>query len=149
MPNTYSNLFFHVIFSTKGRVKNLNNEIIKELYPYICGIAKNNNFQIISINGVEDHIHILLSLSPNLPLSKAVQYIKGNSSKWIHECFLSLADFAWQVGYGAFSVSSSHIEDVKSYISNKKIHHENINFKTEYRLFLQKNNIDFDERYLF
>jgi len=149
MPNTYTNLTYHIVFSTKKRRQFLSSSINTRLFPYIIGIAKNNDFKIISINGIEDHIHILLSIKPHQTLSKTIQLIKGNSSKWIHGTFPELQIFKWQEGYGAFTVSTSHISIIKNYIANQQYHHQKINFQDEYRAFIQKHNIDIDERYLF
>ncbi len=149
MPNTYTNLLYHIVFSTKQRHPLLSQNIRTRLFSYIVGIAKKHNFKILAINGTEDHIHILLSIKPHQTISKTIQLIKGNSSKWIHETFPELTIFQWQEGYGAFTVSTSHIPIIKNYIANQQIHHKKINFQNEYRAFLQKHNIDFDERYIF
>lgn len=149
MPNTYTNIFFHVIFSVKERRPLLSPNLQYKLYPYVGGIAKKNKFQTISIGGTDNHIHILLSLRPDITISKAVQLIKGGSSKWIHNNFLDLKIFSWQEGYGAFTVSTSQIDNVKRYITNQEQHHKKIDFKQEYRELLKINNIDFDEEYLF
>lgn len=149
MPSTYSNLLFHVIFSTKDRRKLLSKKITQELYPYISGVANKNNFKIIKSGGTDDHVHLLLSLNPDLSLSKAVQLIKGNSSKWIHEHFTHLKIFSWQEGYGAFSVSMSQVDKIKNYIANQEEHHKKISFEEEYLELLKRNNIDFNLKYLF
>ena len=149
MVNTYTNLFVHVVFSVEERRPLLNKELRNELFPYIIGIAKAKNFQIPIINGVDDHVHILMLLKPDLSVSQAVQFIKGGSSKWIHGRFNDLKIFTWQEGYGAFSVSTSQIDRVKKYILNQSIHHQKIDFKQEYRKLLEINNIEFTEKYLF
>lgn len=149
MPNTFSNLLYHIIFSTKERRPFLSSKIQEKLYPYIGGIARQNNFKILKIGGTDNHIHILLSLSPNIPVSKSVQLIKGGSSKWIHNTFNELQIFSWQEGYGAFSVSYSQINIIKNYIENQEEHHQKSNFKNEYKKLLIKNNITFEEKYLF
>ena len=119
------------------------------LYPYICGIANKNNFKIMAVNGTDDHIHVLLSLRPDLSVFKAVQLIKGGSSKWLHDNFPTQKLFQWQEGYGVFSVSVSQIDNVKQYIANQEQHHKKMNFQEEYREFLKRNNVHFDEKYLF
>lgn len=149
MPSTYTNLNYHIIFSTKKRQAFLSSDISKRLFPYMQGIAKHNNFHILSINGIEDHIHILLSIKTTVMLSKTMQLIKGNSSKWIHDTFDELSHFAWQEGYGAFTVSYSQIQSVKDYIKQQEAHHRKFDFRTEYRNFLRKHDIDFDEKYIF
>ncbi|MFH1946543.1 MAG: IS200/IS605 family transposase [Candidatus Magasanikbacteria bacterium] len=149
MPSTYSNLLFHIIFSTKERRKLLSKEVKKELYLYIAGIANKNNFKIIKSGGTDDHVHLLLSLNPDLSLSKAVQLIKGNSSKWIHEHFSDLKIFSWQEGYGVFSVSMSQVDKIKNYIVNQEEHHKKFSFEEEYLGLLKRNNIEFNPKYLF
>ena len=149
MANTYTNLFVHVVFSVKERRLLLNQKLRDELFPYIVGIAKAKKFYIPMINGIEDHVHILMLLKPDMPVAKAVQFIKGSSSKWIHEKFSDLKLFSWQEGYGAFSVSLSQVENVKKYICNQKAHHQKNDFQQEYRKLLEINNIEFEEKYLF
>lgn len=149
MSNTYSNILFHVVFSVKERRGFLSKDLRERLYPYICGIAKQNNFKIIAINGTDNHLHILLSLRPDLSVSKAVQLIKGGSSKWLHDNFSSLNIFSWQEGYGAFTVSASQADIIKQYITNQEQHHKKMNFQEEYLEFLKRNKIDFEPKYLF
>lgn len=149
MPSTYSNLLFHVIFSVKERRKLLSKELQNRFYPYISGITNKNGFKILIIGGTDDHVHILLSLRPDLPVSKAVQLIKGGSSKWIHDNFTDLKTFSWQEGYGVFTVSLSQVNIIKNYISNQEKHHKNTSFKDEYLKLLERNNIDFNSKYLF
>ncbi|MBI2436145.1 MAG: IS200/IS605 family transposase [Candidatus Magasanikbacteria bacterium] len=149
MPNTYTQLFTHIVFSTKERRKLLTPQIRAELYPYMSGIAQGKNFTIVSVNGIDDHVHAILLLPTNISVSEAVQSIKGNSSKWINDKFFTHRIFSWQEGYGAFSVSSSQVEIVKHYIENQEEHHKNIDFKTEYRQLLEKHGITFEEKYLF
>ncbi|MBT3949215.1 IS200/IS605 family transposase [Candidatus Parcubacteria bacterium] len=149
MPNTYTSLFYHVVFSVKNRRPLISLDLKKQLYPYICGIAKKNGFYILNVNGTDDHIHILLSLKPTIQLSKAIQLVKGGSSKWIHENFPELKIFLWQEGYGAFTVSMSQIDIIKNYIDKQEQHHRKIDLKQEYRSLLIKNNVDFDKKYLF
>lgn len=111
MPNTYSNILFHVVFSVKERRCLLSIDLRRRLYPYICGIANKNNFRVLAVNGTDNHIHILLLLRPDMPVSKAVQLIKGGSSKWVHDNFSSLKIFSWQNGYGVFTVSASQVDN--------------------------------------
>jgi len=115
----------------------------------MCGIANQNNFKIIIINGTDNHVHILLSLRPDMSVAKVVQLIKGGSSKWLHDNFPSLKIFSWQEGYGVFTVSLSQINIIKQYITNQEKHHQKMNFQEEYLEFLKRNNIEFDPKYLF
>ena len=149
MSNTFSNLLFHIVFSTKERVPILSLELRERLYSYISGIANQNGFKIIITNGTDNHIHILLLLKPDVSVSKAVQLIKGGSSKWIHDNFSMLKTFSWQEGYGAFTVSASQINPTKQYISNQEQHHKTMTFQEEYLEFLKRNNVDYDTKYLF
>lgn len=149
MSNTYSNLLFHVVFSVKERKSLILKELRERLYPYMCGIANQNNFKIIIINGTDNHVHILLSLRPDMSVAKVVQLIKGGSSKWLHDNFPSLKIFSWQEGYGVFTVSLSQINIIKQYITNQEKHHQKMNFQEEYLEFLKRNNIEFDPKYLF
>ena len=149
MANTYTNLFVHAVFRTKNREPFISAALRNRLFPYIGGIAKQNKFKIICIGGAKDHTHVLVSLNPNISVAKAVQLIKGGSSKWIHEMFPHLKHFAWQEGYGAFSIGISQIEDARKYIEHQERHHRNVSFQEEYLEFLRKNDITFDEKYVF
>ncbi len=110
MADTFTSLRCHVVFSTKNREPWLTPEIRERLFPFLGGIARNNEMVAVTIGGVADHVHLLLRVPPSLAVSKAVQLIKGGSSKWLHENFPQLAKFAWQDGYAAFAVSESSIE---------------------------------------
>jgi REP element-mobilizing transposase RayT len=112
------------------------------------GIARENKMQALAIGGIEDHIHLLLSLPSTLDIAKAMQSIKGGSSKWVHDTFPQRKDFAWQEGYGAFSIGISQIEDTKRYIANQREHHRTKTFQEEYVAFLEKHGIEYDPRYV-
>ena len=146
--NTYTSLLFHYIFSTKGRLPLIVPEIEKRLWPYLGGIARKNNMKALAVGGMPDHIHILLSLPATLSVSRAIQIIKGNSSKWINDTFKISDPFSWQKGYGAFSVSLSILQDTIHYIRNQAAHHRRRSFKEEYIDFLNRNGIPYDERHL-
>ena len=120
----------------------------ERLYPYMCGIARENGLKVLCIGGTDNHIHILLSLDSTTSIAQAMQLIKGGSSKWIHETFPELRLFSWQEGYGAFSIGISNVDETKKYIENQEKHHSKESFCDEYLKFLRKNNIDFDEKYL-
>jgi REP element-mobilizing transposase RayT len=102
----------------------------------------------VAVGGMDDHVHILLSLPATITLAKAVQLIKGGSSLWIHETFPNQRDFAWQEGYGAFTVSVSQLDKTIAYINNQETHHRKITFQEEYLDFLKKHGVEYDERYL-
>ena len=126
----------------------LHPDIRVKLWPYMGGIARRAQMKAIAVGGVEDHVHILLSLPATMPLSKAMQHIKGGSSKWIHESFQNAWGFAWQKEYAAISVSPGNINRVVQYIKNQELHHKTVSFKDEYVSILKSEGIAFDERYL-
>ncbi len=148
MPHSFTHILVHYIFSTKDRKKYLTENVRARIFDYMGGIARKNNIQPQIINGVEDHVHMLVLLPKTLSIAKAIQLIKGGSSRWIHEEFPDLRHFAWQIGYGAFSVSLSNKENVVNYIKHQKEHHKKKTFKEEFIEFLKKHNIDYDERYI-
>lgn len=148
MANTYINILIHTVFSTKNHESWLSSSLRERLYPYMCGIARENGLKVLCIGGTDNHIHILLSLNSTTSIAKAIQLVKGGSSKWIHETFPELRLFSWQEGYGAFSIGISNVDEAKKYIENQEKHHSKESFRDEYLKFLRKNNIDFDEKYL-
>jgi putative transposase len=148
MSHTYSSNRIHLIFSTKGREKSISEELQPKLWAYMAGIAHNQGFKTMIVGGVEDHVHALVILPPSLPLAKAVQFLKGSSSKWINESRASGARFAWQEGYGAFSVSSSQTHDLVRYIKEQKAHHAKQSFEDEFVAFLKKYGVEYDPAYV-
>jgi REP-associated tyrosine transposase len=148
MANTYSALNYHLIFSTKNRGAFITPEIEQRVWEYIGGIARRHRMIALKVGGTHDHIHALVVAPPVLSPSQIAQYLKGDSSKWIHETFPALSDFAWQEGYGAFTVSKSHLDSVAIYIEKQRKHHQHRTFQEEYLDFLRKNGIEYDERYL-
>lgn len=148
MANTYTSLHYHVVFSTKNRVAHLTPEIQQRVWPYIGGVARKHKMTALQVGGFDDHIHALVMAPPTLAPSQIAQYLKGDSSKWIHETFPKLRDFAWQEGYGAFTVSKSNLESVVSYIQKQREHHQQRSFQEEYLDFLQKHGVEYDERYV-
>jgi REP element-mobilizing transposase RayT len=119
------------------------------LYQYIGGIAKKNKMRLISIGGVEDHIHLLLSLAKTLDIAKAIQLIKGGSSKWVHDNFSNHRLFEWQEGYGAFSIGVGDKIRTVRYIDNQRRHHQKNDFKTEFLSFLDRHEIEYDLKHVF
>ena len=148
MPQSLSRVLIHIIFSTKNRNHFISKEIKDELYRYISGTLKNIKSQPIMINGVSDHIHILCTLPRTITQAYLLEEIKKSSSKWIKTKNRSFEKFAWQSGYGIFSVSSSLIKDVVTYIKNQEEHHKKITFQEEFILFLKKHNVEYNDRYL-
>jgi REP element-mobilizing transposase RayT len=143
--HSFASCHLHVVFSTKERRKLITPELQKRLWPYLGGIARECNMKAIQIGGVEDHVHILLSIPSTLAISKAVQLLKGNSSKWIHDTFPEHWDFGWQEGYGAFSIGVSGIDDTVAYIQKQADHHRVKTFKEEFIVFLKKHHMEYDE----
>lgn len=148
MAHSYISIYVHCVFSTKYRQKLITPELQTRLWQYIGALARENKMKALAVGGVEDHVHLLLSLPPTLSISKAIQLIKGNSSRWVSDTFSEYRHFKWQEGYGAFSVSLSGIKRTIGYIRIQRQHHSKSIFQTEYISFLQKHDIDYDERYL-
>ncbi len=144
--HAFTNSLFHCVWSTKGRQPVLTPEIQARLWPYIGGIARANKISALAVGGFTDHVHVLISLPATTSLSKAVQLLKGNSSKWLHEEFKELWSFSWQEGYGAFSIGISGVEDTKKYIAGQTEHHRQKTFLEEFKAFLEKNGHAYDER---
>jgi REP element-mobilizing transposase RayT len=148
MADTYTSLYYHIVLSTKNRGGYIKPEIEQHVWEYIGGIARENKMTALQVGGVEDHIHALVKAPPTLGPSKIAQLLKGGSSLWLHTEFPELRGFAWQDGFGAFTVSKSAVPDVQGYIQNQREHHHKMSFQTEYLAFLKKHEVDYDERYL-
>jgi REP element-mobilizing transposase RayT len=140
--------YVHFVFSTKGRVNALYDNMRPRLFEYVGGLARGLGMRPLRVGGTDNHIHLLLGLPASLSIAKAMQLIKTNSSKWIHETKLG-DTFSWQRGYGAFSVSASDIPRVQDYIDNQAIHHNGLSFEDELLTLLQRYGVDFDARYVF
>ena len=149
MANTYTQLYFHIVFAVKGRKNHISKKWKDELYKYITGIVTNKNQKLMIINGMPDHIHILIGTKPNCTLSDLVRDIKANSSKWINQKQLIKGKFEWQIGFGAFTVSQSGVNHVVDYIKNQENHHEKKSFREEYIDVLNAYEIDFNSEYIF
>lgn len=149
MANTYTQLYFHVVFAVRGRSYVIQKSWKEELYKYISGIVTKKEQKLMYINGMPDHLHLLIGTKPTCNLSDLVRDIKANSSKWINENNKVKGKFTWQTGFGAFTVSHSHLERVTNYIINQEEHHRVKSFKEEYIEFLKANNIDFKDAYIF
>ena len=149
MANTYSSLFYHIVFSTKHRQNFIRREIENRVWAYLGRIARKHKLTAIQIGGIENHIQALIVAPTSIAPSQIAQWLKGDSSKWIHAELSDLHDFAWQDGYGAFSVSKSKVADVVEYIRKQREHHKTENFENEYLKFVKLHEIDFDEKFLF
>jgi putative transposase len=149
MPGTFSQIYIQVVFAVKGREILISKEWKEDLHKYIAGIIKGKGQKSIIVNGMPDHIHAFIGLRPAMSISDLVRDIKNNSSNFINDNKFVKGKFSWQEGYGAFSYSHSHIENVYQYILNQEEHHKKKTFKDEYIDFLTKFNVDYDEKYLF
>jgi REP element-mobilizing transposase RayT len=149
MADTYASLHYPIVFSTKNREPFLRQDIVQRVSSDLGGIERENEMKALAIGGVENHIHLLLGLTPALAISKAVQLIKGGSSGWAKETLAGLRGFAGQGGYTAFTVSKSLVPEVNAYIRAQREHHRLKSFEEEYRAFLAKHETPFEERYLF
>jgi len=148
MANTFSSLQYHLIFSTKNREPWIRHDIEGRVWSYLGGIGREKGIKSLKIGGMPDHIHIALALPTSIAISEAAKLIKGGSSKWIKDTYPGMNGFGWQDGYGAFTVSRSNLSDVICYIEKQREHHRGKTFQEEYRAFLEKHEIDHDEKYL-
>lgn len=149
MAQTYTSILLHCVFSTRNRARLITPELRERLAPYMGGIARENGMRALAVGGTEDHMHLLLSLPATMSASKALQLVKGGSSKWVHDNFRRHGDFGWQQGYGAFSIGVSGVSDTVSYIHNQEAHHRGSSFEQEYRTVLNRHGIIPDERHVF
>ena len=145
---SYISSHLHCVFSTKERRPIIIPALRERLWPFLGGIARQNKMKAIEIGGIPDHVHILLSLPSTVSIAKAMQLIKGGSSKWVHDTFSEHRLFNWQVKYGAFGVSLSLLEKTIQYIRNQENHHRKMAFQEEFLALLKKHCIAYDERYL-
>ena len=145
---SYISSYFHCVFSTKERRPFITPELRDRLWPFLGGIARQNQMKALEIGGVADHVHLLLSLPSTMAIAKALQLLKGGSSKWVHETFPDQRAFAWQEEYGAFSVSVSQLDKTIAYIKGQEMHHRKVTFQEEFMTLLQKHLIEYDDRYL-
>ena len=145
---SYTRLLYHIVFSTKDRAPFLSTDMGPRLVEYIGGIVRRHEGRLIACNGPKDHLHLAAILGPKFALMDVVKEVKRGSSKWIHEEFDNLRDFAWQDGYAAFSVSHSVLPRVVGYIETQNEHHRKLSFKEELTVLLKRHGIEYDERYL-
>ena len=148
MSQSLSDIQIHLVFSTKHRAPMLSDSVREELHAYMVGVLKNLTSPVIALNSVTDHVHVLFSLGRTVSVAKVVEDLKKSSSKWLKTKGGGLEEFAWQAGYGAFSVSRSSVEAVIEYIRTQDVRHKNLSFQDELRGILSRHNIDFEEDYL-
>jgi REP element-mobilizing transposase RayT len=147
MSHTYCCSLFHCVFSTKERCKSIAPEIQPRLWAYMGGIAREHEMKALGIGGMDDHAHILLSLSTSQSIATAMREIKSGSSRWMHET-AAIPGFEWQEGYGAFSIGSAQVNTTLAYIARQQEHHRKRDFRPEFIAFLKKHGIEYDPRYV-
>ncbi|HXM48821.1 MAG TPA: IS200/IS605 family transposase [Pyrinomonadaceae bacterium] len=148
MSDSYTNLLYHIVFSTKDRRPFITPDYEVRLHDYLGGTIRKLGGISLELNGTEDHVHILAKLRPDCALSDVLRDLKANATGWMHDVFPSLKHFSWQRGYGAFTVSQSNVQAVRQYIARQKEHHQRISFRDEFIQFLQENGIEYDERFI-
>jgi REP element-mobilizing transposase RayT len=146
MSDAYTNLLVHVVFSTKNRDRNLTADVRRELYPYLTALARKSGSKALAANGGLDHVHLLVMVPPTVTISDLIRFLKANSSRWIRGKFNRT--FAWQAGYGAFSVSRSRFREVREYIDGQEEHHKRVSFESEFVSLLKRNEIEFENERL-
>lgn len=148
MSDSYTNLLYHIVFSTKDRQPLITDAYESRLHDYIGGTIRNLGGVSLGINSTEDHVHVLAKLRPDKAVSDVLRDLKANASGWMHDVFPELKDFSWQRGYGAFTVSASNVAKVQDYIARQKEHHQKKTFRDEFIEFLKANGIEYDEKYI-
>jgi putative transposase len=137
--HTRTSLLFHCVFSTKKRLPSIREEIKTRLWAYVGGIARTNHMKALAVGGICDHLHVLLSLPPTVPIAKAMQLVKAGTSKWMRE--QGARGFEWQVGYGAFTIGISQIPGTMNYIRNQEKHHAKRSFAEEWKIFMKRHGL--------
>ena len=148
MSHSHTKLIYHCIFSTKHRQPLLNDDLRASVCSYIAGILRQSGNHLVRAGGTTDHLHLLVELKQDTPIAEAMRVVKANSSKWVNENLPSERRFAWQTGYGAFSVSSSAVPSVLEYIDNQETRHRCRSFQEEYLALLERHGITCDERHM-
>jgi REP element-mobilizing transposase RayT len=149
MPSAWTQNYYHIVFSTKGRAPLIVPELEDRLFQFMGGIVRDLRCHLLAVNGMADHVHLLVNYRADLSHSELVQQVKGRSSKWINETFSHLGHFNWQEGYGGFTVSKSAVETVAGYIANQKEHHQKLSFEEEFLELLKRHGLKFAEGEVF
>ncbi len=148
MPQSFACLHYHLVFSTRHREPWLTADLRPRLFDYLGGVLRAHDGCLVAAGGVEDHVHLLARLGREMAVAEALQLLKANSSKWVHETGAGPPAFGWQTGYAAFTVSLSQMDAVKSYLARQEEHHRTQTFQDEFRALLRRHGMDFDEKYL-
>jgi REP-associated tyrosine transposase len=148
MPTSYSRILIHIIFSTKNRENCIATGIVQELHAYVGGICRKLKSPALAVGGTENHLHAIVSLARSMAVSELAQKVKSGSSRWMKTKAPRCAGFAWQAGYGAFSIGQSQLDHAVGYIAGQREHHKRTTFKEEFLAFLEKYNVDYDPRWL-
>ena len=148
MPQSFSAVYLHVVFSTKDRRPLITADVSLRLHEYLAGVARGNDCRLTAVGGVADHVHLLVSLGRKITIADLLREVKAGSSRWVHDTFPEMSGFAWQSGYGAFSVSASMLGRVTAYIETQAEHHTTQTFQDEYRELLRRHGVEWDERYV-
>ena len=148
MPQSLSRVIVHMVFSTKHRFPFIDEAFEKEMYAYLASVLKTDGHVPIKIGGTEDHVHLMFGQSRTISVAKTVENLKSSSSKWAKTKGGNLSEFAWQLGYGIFSVSPTDTDGLEKYIANQRDHHKSLSFQDEYRALLNEHGIPFDEKYV-
>jgi putative transposase len=148
VPQSFAALYCHIIFSTRNREPLIPRELQPHLFAYMGGALRDEGSLLLDAGGTPDHVHLLVSLTRESTVAEVVRLIKANSSGWVHKTFPTLQGFAWQAGYGAFSVSASALPAVKRYLATQEEHHRKRTFQEEFVAFLKRHGVEYDERYL-
>ena len=149
MANTYTQIHLHLVFAVQNREGLIRKEWRHELFRYLTGIIQNHGHKVLAINGMSDHVHILIGMRPTQSLSDLMQDVKGDSSKWINQKGFINSRFSWQSGYGAFSLDKAQVDTIIEYIKNQDLHHRKKSFQGEYLDLLREFGVEFDIRYVF
>ena len=148
MPQSLASVYLHVVFSTKNRAPLITPDLAARLYPYLAGTALGTGTKALDVGGVADHVHLLVSFGREVKIADVVRELKAGSSRWVHDTFPDRREFAWQNGYGAFSVGFRELPAVKAYIAGQEEHHRQTSFQDEYRGLLREHGLEWDERYV-
>ena len=148
MPQSFAAVYLHLVFSTKNRLPLLTPDLAPRVYEYLGGVSRGSSCQLLTVGGMPDHVHLLVSIGREITIADLVKEVKSASSRWVHDTFADRPTFGWQSGYAAFSVSPSQLDRVTQYIANQEERHRTRTFQDEFRELLTRHRIEWDERYV-